>query len=314
MSWQDAVPADPQHYGLLDIEEPAAPPAEPAEAAAVEAGEAVEGSAEIQTGEAEVQGEDKEPEAKRKRSRSRRRRKNGRGTTTAETAEAVDGADLDEDDEEDDEPEAFEEPAPPPPPPPARQAPSHRRPSHQPSHQSSPPAVPVALTPPPMQRALRSDTYVVPAGDFDSYTREIVISVPERQRSSNDERKIAMFCDFENVALGVRDAEISKFDIGRVLERLVEKGKLIVKKAYADWSATSDYTRPFHEAAIELIEIPQRARPARTRPTSAWSSTRWTWPRASPTSTPSSSSRATPTSRRWSPSSRRTASTSSAWG
>src|SRR4029077_17154451 len=93
---------------------------------------------------------------------------------------------------------------------------------------------------------------------FDSYTREIVISVPERQRASSDERKIAMFCDLENIALGVRDSEISKFDINLVLERLVEKGKIIVKKAYADWERYSDYKRPFHEAAIELIDIPQK--------------------------------------------------------
>src|SRR4029077_8258585 len=93
---------------------------------------------------------------------------------------------------------------------------------------------------------------------FDSYTREIVISVPERQRSGNDERKIAMFCDLENVALGVRDSEIGKFEITLILERLLEKGKIIVKKAYADWERYSNYKRPFHEAAIEPIDIPQK--------------------------------------------------------
>ncbi|RPH57846.1 NYN domain-containing protein, partial [bacterium] len=71
-------------------------------------------------------------------------------------------------------------------------------------------------------------------------------------------RKIAMFCDFENIALGVRDSDIGKFDINMVLERLLEKGKIIVKKAYADWERYSDYKRPFHEAAIELIDIPQK--------------------------------------------------------
>jgi uncharacterized protein (TIGR00288 family) len=261
-TWQDAAPANPQHYSFLDTEEPAAPLAE----SPVSPAEVAEGSGELQAGEAEAVGEDKEDKEeekdeegrpKRKRSRRSRRRKNGRGTAT-ETAEATDGADLEEDDEEDDEPEALEEPAPPPPPP-ARHAPSHRRAAHAPSHQPpSPPAVPVALTPAPMQRALRSDSYVVPAGDFDAYTREIVISVPERQRSGNDERKIAMFCDLENVALGVRDSEISKFEIGLILERLLEKGKIIVKKAYADWERYSDYKRPFHEAAIELIDIPQK--------------------------------------------------------
>jgi len=87
--------------------------------------------------------------------------------------------------------------------------------------------------------------------------REIIISVPDSRRADH-ERKIAMFCDFENIALGVRDSEISKFDITLVLERLVEKGKIIVKKAYADWERYSDYKRPFHEAAIELIDIPQK--------------------------------------------------------
>ncbi|HVT61177.1 MAG TPA: NYN domain-containing protein [Thermoanaerobaculia bacterium] len=109
-------------------------------------------------------------------------------------------------------------------------------------------------------RELRSgsESYVIPAGDFDSMSREIIISVPDRQRPQHEERKIAVFCDFENIALGVRDSEISKFDIGLILERLLEKGKIIVKKAYADWERYSDYKRPFHEAAIELIDIPQK--------------------------------------------------------
>jgi uncharacterized protein (TIGR00288 family) len=201
-----------------------------------------------------------EPEAKRKRSRSRRRRKNGRGTV-ASLSEAADGVDIGDDDEEDDDlllhEEAFEEPAPPPPPPPpVRPAPSHRRTAH--TAPPPPPAHAPATAPAPMARSFRGESYTVPAGDFENYSREIVISVPERQRSSNDERKIAMFCDLENVALGVRDSEISKFDINLVLERLLEKGKIIVKKAYADWERYSEYKRPFHEAAIELIDIPQK--------------------------------------------------------
>ncbi len=99
------------------------------------------------------------------------------------------------------------------------------------------------------------------------------------------ERSLAVFVDLENLAMGFQNQRKTKFDIQKVLERLVEKGKLIVKKAYADWSRYQAYTTPFHEAAIELIEIPAGARPARTRPTSAWSSTRWTSPGASPTST-----------------------------
>jgi len=85
-----------------------------------------------------------------------------------------------------------------------------------------------------------------------------IMPVPERTISVNDERKLGIFCDFENIALGVRDSEIKRFDITIVLERLLEKGKIIVKKAYADWERYSDYKRKFHESAIELIDIPQK--------------------------------------------------------
>jgi uncharacterized LabA/DUF88 family protein len=74
-----------------------------------------------------------------------------------------------------------------------------------------------------------------------------------------DEQRIALFIDFENIAIGVRDAHYRKFDVNLVLERLLDKGKLLVKKAYADWSRYSDYKRAFHEAAIELIEVPQKS-------------------------------------------------------
>lgn len=74
----------------------------------------------------------------------------------------------------------------------------------------------------------------------------------------NDEKRLALFCDLENVALGVRDSDIKKFNINLVLERLVEKGKIIVKKAYADWESYRDFKREFHEAGIELIDIPKR--------------------------------------------------------
>ena len=75
-----------------------------------------------------------------------------------------------------------------------------------------------------------------------------------------EEPKLALFVDLENIALGVRDAKLKGkgFEISRVLERLVEKGKIIVKKAYADWGSYRDFKRPFHEAGIELIDIPQR--------------------------------------------------------
>ncbi len=73
------------------------------------------------------------------------------------------------------------------------------------------------------------------------------------------EHTLAVFIDFENLALGFRGKRDKRFEIRKVLERLVEKGKIIVKKAYADWADYSEYKKPLHEAAIELIEIPKRA-------------------------------------------------------
>jgi uncharacterized protein (TIGR00288 family) len=72
----------------------------------------------------------------------------------------------------------------------------------------------------------------------------------------NDIQKMALFCDFENVALGVRDANYDQFDIRKVLERLLVKGDIVVKKAYCDWERYKDFKRGMHEAAFELIEIP----------------------------------------------------------
>ncbi len=66
----------------------------------------------------------------------------------------------------------------------------------------------------------------------------------------------ALFCDFENVALGVRDAKIAKFDIQLVLERLLLKGSIVVKKAYCDWERYKEFKATMHDAAFELIEIP----------------------------------------------------------
>jgi len=67
---------------------------------------------------------------------------------------------------------------------------------------------------------------------------------------------MALFCDFENVALGVADAKYSKFDIDKVLERLLLKGSIVVKKAYCDWERYKSFKGAMHEAAFELIEIP----------------------------------------------------------
>ena len=67
---------------------------------------------------------------------------------------------------------------------------------------------------------------------------------------------MALFCDFENVALGVRDANYEKFDIAPVLERLLLKGSIVVKKAYCDWERYKGFKAAMHEANFELIEIP----------------------------------------------------------
>lgn len=72
----------------------------------------------------------------------------------------------------------------------------------------------------------------------------------------NNIKNMAVFCDFENVALGVRDAHYSRFDMQKILERLLLKGSIVVKKAYCDWARYKEYKTAMHEAAFELIEIP----------------------------------------------------------
>jgi len=73
------------------------------------------------------------------------------------------------------------------------------------------------------------------------------------------ENSLAVFIDFENLALGFKDKKGKRFEIQKVLERLVEKGKIIVKKAYADWTGYADYKKSLHEAAIDLLDIPRRS-------------------------------------------------------
>ena len=73
---------------------------------------------------------------------------------------------------------------------------------------------------------------------------------------NSDIISMALFCDFENIALGVRDAKYAQFDIKKVLERLLLKGSIVVKKAYCDWARYKEFKAPMHEAAFELIEIP----------------------------------------------------------
>lgn len=74
--------------------------------------------------------------------------------------------------------------------------------------------------------------------------------------NANENVSMALFCDFENVALGVRDTKYQKFDIRPVLERLLLKGSIVVKKAYCDWERYKEFKAPMHEANFELIEIP----------------------------------------------------------
>ena len=119
-------------------------------------------------------------------------------------------------------------------------------------------------------------------------------------------RNLAVFCDFENVALGVRDAKYEKFDIGRVLEKLLLKGSIVVKKAYCDWDRYKEFKTTMHAAAFELIEIPHRGQSGKNSADIRMvvdaldlCYTKQTW-------TPSSSSAAIPTSRRWCPSCART--------
>lgn len=73
-----------------------------------------------------------------------------------------------------------------------------------------------------------------------------------------EEARIALFIDFENIALGLRGKKAKTFDVQIILERLLEKGRIIVKRAYADWTRYTEFRRDLHEAAIELIEIPSR--------------------------------------------------------
>ncbi len=72
----------------------------------------------------------------------------------------------------------------------------------------------------------------------------------------SDTRNLALFCDFENVALGVREAKYAQFDINVVLERLLLKGSIVVKKAYCDWERYKEFRPAMHYASFELIEVP----------------------------------------------------------
>jgi uncharacterized protein (TIGR00288 family) len=264
------------------FEEPAAPepreekpspfvePERPEEAAVAEGPEEKEEGEEGEPRAETAEGpEEARAEARRKRRRPRSRRRPGRAGDEA-------GEDLEGEEEAAEEapqPEkiAAKTPEPKPEPKPEPRAKPERKPDRKPERKPEPkperkpepkpepkaamPAVPVLV--PASGRPAR-ESYGISPAELEPLSREIIITMPDRPRGASDERKIAMFCDLENVALGVRDSEVAKFDIGLVLERLLEKGKIIVKKAYADWERYSEYKRPFHEAAIELIDIPQK--------------------------------------------------------
>jgi uncharacterized protein (TIGR00288 family) len=82
--------------------------------------------------------------------------------------------------------------------------------------------------------------------------RSTGVKMAERTETQN----MALFCDFENIALGVRDAKYAQFDINKVLERLLVKGSIVVKKAFCDWERYKEFKAAMHEASFELIEIP----------------------------------------------------------
>jgi uncharacterized protein (TIGR00288 family) len=73
---------------------------------------------------------------------------------------------------------------------------------------------------------------------------------------TSNTKNLALYCDFENIALGVRDANYARFEIGEILERLLVKGNIVVKKAYCDWDRYKGFKAAMHEASFELIEIP----------------------------------------------------------
>jgi uncharacterized protein (TIGR00288 family) len=74
----------------------------------------------------------------------------------------------------------------------------------------------------------------------------------------SEEPLIAVFVDFENLAIGVQEMKVGKFQIQLILKRLLEKGRIVYKRAYCDWSNYRDAVKDFHAHGIELIDIPQR--------------------------------------------------------
>ncbi len=80
----------------------------------------------------------------------------------------------------------------------------------------------------------------------------------EERMLKDSEPKIALFIDYDNIAIGLKDAGSQVFDVNRVMRRLLDKGRIIFKRAYADWSLFTTHKQPLHEAGIEMIDIPMR--------------------------------------------------------
>ena len=73
----------------------------------------------------------------------------------------------------------------------------------------------------------------------------------------SDEPLIAVFIDFENLAIGVKQMKAGKFQSSLILKRLLEKGRIVFKRAYCDWSNYQDAMKEFHSQGVEMIDIPQ---------------------------------------------------------
>jgi uncharacterized LabA/DUF88 family protein len=86
---------------------------------------------------------------------------------------------------------------------------------------------------------------------------ETVVPAAPPVSMSQEDQKLALFIDIDNVIIGLRESGHPKFDVKLLLSRLLDKGKIVIKKAYADWSRYAEYKRAFHESAFELIDIPQ---------------------------------------------------------
>jgi len=83
----------------------------------------------------------------------------------------------------------------------------------------------------------------------------VVASAPSSM--NQEEQKLALFIDIDNVVIGLRETGHARFDVKLLISRLLEKGKIVIKRAYADWNRYTEYKRAFHESAFELIDIPQ---------------------------------------------------------